>query len=197
MRLEQSMFVLAAWLILAGAAGVGAEAPKVLQGSPTAEAALVKPLGLMPQSKRGLIVPEDERNPYANRVVVKEKPVESGSEAAKIVKQLEKLHIRGIVRDGNGNVKTVLLGDLPLTEGRDLPQLLPSQMDKVFVSKMSNKEVEITWRTDAGKVTTDPRRWMLKVDERPKVEVILPGQPDVKDEAKLRALLVGKPESDD
>ena len=36
MRLEQSMFVLAAWLILAGAAGVGAEAPKVLPGSPTA-----------------------------------------------------------------------------------------------------------------------------------------------------------------
>lgn len=151
-------------------------------------------IGILPDFKRGEKLPLDERNPYANRVMEKEKPAESGSEAAKIIKLLEKLQVRGVTRDAKGNVRTVLLGDLALTEGRELPQLLVSQVDQIYVSKVTNKEVELTWRTDAGKPTAEGRHVSLPLDERPKVEIVLPGQPDVKDEAKLRAMLVGKPE---
>jgi hypothetical protein len=171
-------------------------APVVSPASPAAEVplSLVSSIGILPGFKRGEILPEDERNPYANREVKKEKPAESGSEAAKIIKVLEKLQFRGIVRDATGKVKTMLLGDIAFTENRDLPQLLPSQVDQIYISKLTNREVEITWRTDAGKRVADGRRLVLKLDDRPKVEVVLPGQPDVKNDAKQRALLVAKPD---
>lgn len=139
-------------------------------------------------------MPDDEPNPYLTREVQKEKPADSGSEAAKIIKVIEKLQLRGIVRDGAGKVKTMLLGDIPFTENHNLPQLLPAQVDQIYVSKLTNREVEVTWRTDAGKMIPDGRRLVLKLDDRPKVEVVLPGQPDVKEDAKQRALLVAKPE---
>lgn len=155
--------------------------------------AQITAIGILPGFKRGESVPEDERNPYANRVLKKEKPAENGSEAAKIIQVLESLRMRGQVRDESGKVKTVLLGDLALAEGRILPQLLPAQVDEIYVSKVTNEEVEIAWRTDSGKVVPDGRRVALKLDGRPKVEVILPGQPDVGEKEKLRALLVAKP----
>lgn len=172
-------------------AGVAAGKARTAEAAPAAPLPSI-PDGILPEFKRGVKLPLEERNPYANRVVEKEKPAESGSEAAKILKILEKLQVRGIVRDLDGKVRTVLLGDLALTEGRNVPQLLVSQVDQIFVSKVTNKEIEITWRTDAGKVTTDGRHVVLKLDDRPKVEIVLPGQVDVKDEAKLRAMLVGK-----
>lgn len=151
-------------------------------------------IGILPGFKQGERVPVDERNPYADRLQQKEKVAESGSEASKIIQVLESLQVRGVVRDGTKKVTAVLLGDLPLVEGRDLPQLLPSQLDRLYVSKLTETEVEITWRTESGRPVQDGRRLPLILDDRPKVEVVLPGQPDVEEKAKQRALLVAKPE---
>jgi len=157
----------------------------------------VTSIGILPGFKQGADVSPTERNPYADRVEDHNAVADRESEAARIIQVLESLRVRGVVRDPSGNVRSVLLGDIALKQGRELPQLLPSQVDQLVVSKVSNKEVEITWKTEAGKPVPDGRRLAFELDDRPRVEVILPGQPEVSEEAKQRALLIAGRSAED
>lgn len=152
-----------------------ASAQEAVEAS-SSEAKDISPIGILPGYKRGTHVDIQERNPFAQRVEKKEVLVDAEGEAAQIIRILEGLRLLGVSRDPAGNVKTVLYGDLRLTEGNEVPQLLPDQNDRLVVSKISNKEVEISWVTEAGNRVEDGRKLLIGIDMTPTIEFILPGQ---------------------
>ncbi|MEM7600404.1 MAG: hypothetical protein AAF357_03190 [Verrucomicrobiota bacterium] len=147
-------------------------------------------IGIFPGFKKEETVVVGERNPYADRVVASIEVADEESEAARIIRVLESLEIRGVTRNGQGHVRSVLLGDIVLVQGRSLPQLLPDQTDELFVSQVTDTNVEITWRSESGKRVIDGRRHDFEIDGESRVEVILPGQQGTGDEEKLRADIV-------
>ncbi len=133
-------------------------------------------IGILPSSRRGIRVDVSERNPYAKRVLEEAKPEDSKSEAAQIIQILEGLRIRGLSRDEHGNVKTVLYGDLRLTEGAKVPQLLPGQNDELVVARVSNEDVELAWTVEAGNRVSDGRKILIPIELEPRIQIVLPGQ---------------------
>tara|TARA_R110002096_G_scaffold114770_4_gene248794 strand:+ start:6566 stop:7159 length:594 start_codon:yes stop_codon:yes gene_type:complete len=144
----------------------------------------VQEIGILPSSKRGTRVDVAERNPYAARTVEKLGPEDATSEASQIIQILEGLRVRGLSRDRNGNVRTVLYGDLRLTEGAMVPQLLPDQNDELIVSSLTNEEVELAWLSEGGNREADGRKILIAIELEPKVQIVLPGQVDVNGEPK-------------
>lgn len=143
-----------------------------------------KEIGILPSSKRGSRIDVAERNPYAARTVEKTKGEDATSEASQIIKILEGLRIRGLSRDRSGNVRTVLYGDLRLTQGAMLPQLLPNQNDELIVSSVTNEEIELAWLNEAGNRVTDGRKLLIAIELEPKVQIVLPGQVEATGERK-------------
>ena len=162
----------------------------------TDKSALVNEHGILPTFKAGLRVAPSERNPYAKRIVEEEEQVDAESEAAQILKLLSTLRIHGFSRDEKGNVKTVLCGDLRFTEGAAVPQLLPEQNDRLIVSRVTNHEVELSWRTENGRKSGDGRKLIIPFNLEPKIQINLPGRAD--NESPVRAWIVkdGAPSKD-
>ncbi len=136
----------------------------------------VSKIGILPGSKKGVLVQPGERNPYAVAAAPKEEVVATGVEGARLAAILEALPVSGLTRDQDGRVRAVLLGDLRLESGAPVPQLLEGQTDELIVQSLSAEEVVIAWRLEAGRVVTQPRVLRRKIDLSPKVEIYLPGQ---------------------
>ncbi len=136
---------------------------------------LVTPVGILPGYKTGLSVEKEERNPFG--VIVERAPVvEKQGEAAKLTQILEKLPFAGLSRGEDGDVRSVLLGDIRFVRGQRLPPVMESQTDELVVESVSGEEVVVAWTKEAGREVSDKRQLTLRFDSRPRVQVMLPGQ---------------------
>ncbi len=151
--------------------GASQEAP-----AEAGERKLTSEIGILPTSRKGVKVDPVERNPYAARVAEQKVATDLKSEASQIMQILEGLKVRGFSRDFNGNVRTVLYGDLRFSEGSSVPQLLPNQNDKLYVSRVTNEEVELAWLSEAGNKVEDGRKILIAINMEPLVQIVLPGQ---------------------
>lgn len=133
-------------------------------------------VGILPVYKQGKVVAHDERNPFGTVVSEVEEVEATGVEAAKISAILESLPLSGVSRDLSGQVRTVLLGDVRLEAGALVPQLIEGQTDELVVESMTETEIVIGWRLEAGRKVGQPRVLRRKIDLEPKVMVMLPGQ---------------------
>lgn len=141
-------------------------------------------LGILPSQKQGVEVDREERNPFANRVVKKVTIEDTETEAAHIRRVLSNLEVVGVSKGPRGT--RVLLGDLLLMEGKELPPVVTGQSDRVVVSAVSETEVELTWIVESGKAVEDGRQLIVPFNLEPKVEVVLPGQFNILEEAKKK-----------
>lgn len=141
-------------------------------------------LGILPSQKKGVEVDREERNPFANRVVKKVAVEDTETEAAHIRRVLSNLEVVGVSKGPRGT--RVLLGDLLLMEGKELPPVVTGQSDRVVVSAVSETEVELTWIVESGKKVDDGRQLIVPFNLEPKVEVVLPGQFNILEEAKKK-----------
>ncbi len=131
-------------------------------------------VGMLPHQKRGNEVDANERNPFAHRVEIAQATTEedTNSEEAKIRAVLNGLIPTGITNGRNGLKAQV--GGLILEMGRPVPQLIPNQTDRLRVTKVSAKSVEITWIDEEG--AEEPRKHVIDLNSlKPTVETILPG----------------------
>lgn len=160
-------------LIVAAVAAVAAFGPPAWSGEPGQTAADV---GILPTYKKGVLVEQEERNPYAVLVAPKQQVVATGVEGAKLTAILEALPVSGVAKGAEGKVSAVLLGDLRLEEGQVVPHLLEGQTDELVVQTISPDEVVIAWRLEAGRSVSQPRVLRKKIDLSPKVQTYLPGQ---------------------
>ncbi len=135
----------------------------------------VSSVGILPGFKKGLLVQPGERNPYGVFAAPKQE-VATGVEGARLAAILESLPVSGLTRGQDGKVRALLLGDVRLERGAVVPQLLEGQTDELVVQSLTDEEVVIAWRMEAGRVVTQPRVLRRKIDLTPKVQIYLPGQ---------------------
>jgi hypothetical protein len=147
-----------------------------LAGEPPVAPAATTPIGILPAFKRGQVVDIGERNPFGTVVEEVPETVATGAEAAKLSAILESLPVSGVSKDAQGRVRAVLLGDLRLEAGALVPQMVEGQTDELIVELLSETEIVIAWRSEAGRKVAQPRLLRRKIDLDPRVQVLLPGQ---------------------
>jgi len=133
-------------------------------------------IDLVPSQRRGARVLGDERNPFADRVPDL-KPLE-GEESGKTEDDririiFSELTVSGVSR-GPGGLR-VLMGDLILEKGYEVPPLLENQASRIMVTGVSENEVELSWLDpESGEVT--PKKLLVAYDLTPSVSFVLQGQ---------------------
>ena len=131
-------------------------------------------VGMLPSEKKATTLLAGERNPFAIRVANVESKVSSDleTESARVERVLKSLTISGIAPGPQG--MKALLGDIILEEGRMVDPVIENQTDKVQVTKITNKKVELTWLSDDE--AESPRVLELPVDLKVTVRRRLAGE---------------------
>ncbi len=130
-------------------------------------------VGLLPHQKRGKPLDSKERNPFAEQVQIEStgEVTDTNSEESKIRAVLMGMEVSGVGRGSNGRMKA-LLGGLFLEEGRELSQIIPNQTDILKVTKVNEKQIEISWVDVEG--TEQPRKHVIELDMDPDIRTQLP-----------------------
>lgn len=133
-------------------------------------------IGILPSQKIPATVDAGDRNPFATRTPGPVGPdIDTESEESRIRQIFAGLRVTGRVPASKG-VPRVLVGDLILKEGGELPQLIENQTDRLRVTRITDKEVEITWIDE--EVAEQPRKLLIPINLNPNVTVLLPGRPN-------------------
>ncbi len=129
-------------------------------------------VGILPHQKKTLSVPPDERNPFSVPVSDNNSPiVDSSTEEAQLRSIMRRMRLVGVT-PGNQGLK-VLMGGMILEQGHFLPDLLPGQTNRLLVSKISRKEIEITVVDEDGAEQQEKIRKEFDIDKD--VNGIYPG----------------------
>lgn len=133
-------------------------------------------IGILPSQKVPAPVHESDRNPFGTRIAPSENQFgnfDSESEESRIRQIFSGLVVSGRVVGSNGRPR-VLLGDLILAEGEEVPQVIENQTDVLRVTRIGDKEIELTWVDE--QVVDQPRKLPIKINLEPSVSFILPGR---------------------
>lgn len=129
---------------------------------------------ILPNQKTSEQVKEGERNPFtkANQGV-QNMDANGTTEENEIRDRLARLRVVGVSPGQRG--LRVMLGDMVLEPGEDVPQVLPEQTLSLRVGAISSRAIELVWVEK--KPTGLPARTLtIPVDLRPYVRSILKGQ---------------------
>ena len=133
-------------------------------------------IGTLPSQKIPASVSDGDRNPFATRIAIEEtgNSYEAESEESKIRQIFASLTVDGFVPATGGKAR-VLVGDLILEEGVEIPSVIENQTDVLRVTRIDSKEVEVTWVDEEQ--AEQPRKLIIPVKLEPEVSFILPGRP--------------------
>lgn len=156
-------------------------APGIPAPNPAATFVPGRMIGMRPTEKRPLILKENERNPYAKRSVEQVEAAEeqANSEELRIREKLGNLKVTGRSRGPKG--LRVLMGDIILEEGRDLPQLLEDQSELIRVIELSEDTIVLGW-LDSNSGEPTGKTAQVAYDLSPSVGYALQGQDRAKGE---------------
>ncbi len=131
-------------------------------------------IGLMPDQKAGIDLPEDERNPFAKRgpAVTATDVQDNESEESRLRGMIGALKISGY-SDGPGE-RRALLGPFPIAVGRRLPPLIEKQTESLVTRSIEPGSIELVFEERDGKPET--RFLLLRFDLRPEVRFQLAPQ---------------------
>ena len=142
-------------------------------------------IGLLPDEKKPVVVSAEERNPFG-RIAPKTPEaveVEVESEESKIRALVSGLALSGYTeRDGR---KKILMGPYVVDPGKNLPQLIRNQTEKVRVVSVSDEKVELGFVEENGEV--QGRTIVLPYDFSPVVRFKLGGDAGAPDGAAAAA----------
>lgn len=135
-------------------------------------------VGVLPSSRAHVILEPSDRNPYAKQEVpkieVEEQLTDAQSEESRITAVLETLRVVGRTRSETG--WKVLLGDVILEAGGELPPLVDGQTRVLRVVDIFDTMIEIEWVTTEP--TETPKRTFIPVRLTPAVATALAGSTD-------------------
>jgi hypothetical protein len=137
----------------------------------------IEQLGILPNDKAPLLVTEEERNPFSARLEDKVDDMfalSSESQESQIRSVFAQLNVNGVSKAPRGGLR-VLLGDLILSEGRELAPVIVGQTERIVVVKITEKEVELAW-VDEHTNQLDGRKLSIPIQMAPTVEFELAGQ---------------------
>lgn len=143
---------------------------RIFVGGMTLLPLLAAEIGLLPQEKTAIMIDVSERNPFSLRTVLApEKEAETGGEEKAIRDAIGNLAVGGIV-GAPPNVR-VLLGSMALGEGRDLPDVINRQSERLRVVSITEKQIEIAFLEKNGKASE--RRITVALSVKPAVRYML------------------------
>lgn len=150
-------------------------APAIPAPNPAATFVPGRMIGMRPSEKRPLMLKENERNPYAKRSVEEVEAAEeqANSEELRIREKLGTLKVTGSSQGRNG--LRVLMGDIILEEGRDLPQLLEDQSELIRVMELTEDIIVLGW-LDSNTGQPTGKTAQVAYDLSPSVGYALQGQ---------------------
>lgn len=129
---------------------------------------------ILPNQKTSEQVKEGERNPFTKINQGVQNPDSSGTtEENEIRDRLAKLRVVGVSPGVRG--LRVMLGDMVLEPGEDVPQVLPEQTLSLRVGTISPRAIELVW-VEKKPSGLPARTLTIPVDLRPYVRSILKGQ---------------------
>jgi len=132
-------------------------------------------IGILPSQKIPASIDPGDRNPFAARINRDDNATgdfEAESEESKIRQVFANLQVTGHVPSGGGSPR-VLIGDIILKEGAPVPQVIVNQTDELRVTRITSKEVEITWMNQIE--VDQPSKMLIPINLEPTVPFILPG----------------------
>ncbi|MEX1117581.1 MAG: hypothetical protein WEB60_02190 [Terrimicrobiaceae bacterium] len=135
----------------------------------------------LPSARQSVILEPGERNPFGIRQITTTTDfgiVQGETEESRLRTTITRLSVSGASVSPDGK-PSVILGPMAVSEGAELPQLLPSQFERIVVNKIADNEVIFGFLERDG--TSDRRAFSVQYDLAPKVRFALPT--DVMDSA--------------
>jgi hypothetical protein len=171
--------------LVAAAVGGSAQAQQsFLPDAPAAKQDGVKYTLLKPSDKTSELVKVGERNPFAKTDEGNSPNQKSLNEENLIRERLEKLRVVGVSPGNNG--LRVMLGDIVLECGQQVPPLLPDQTVALKVGSITGQAIELLW-LEARPEGLPARKLTIPVDLRPYVRYQLKGVPTEKNQWEKKA----------
>lgn len=135
-------------------------------------------IDMRPDEKRPLMLKLTERNPYARRAPEQEDISDEGENAEEIQirERLNSLRVTGSSRGPQG--LRILLGDIILEKGRNLPELLEDQSESLQVVEVNEESLVLSW-LDAETGQPTGKTMQIPYDLTPSISYALKGQADV------------------
>ena len=168
-------------LLAAAAAAVHAQNDFVPTAIPTTgqQADQVKYTLLKPDDKTFENVKEGEHNPFGKSDKEIQAADEKGTNEENQIRDiLTKLPPVGRSPGVQGDLR-VMLGDLLLVEGKNVPNVLPQQTVTLRVGRITSEAIELIW-VEKKPSGLPARTLNIPIDLRPSVRVKLPGKPTEK-----------------
>ena len=149
-------------------------APATLRAAESVDEA-VAALGILPKDREGKHIQASEVNPFKTKV--KETPKfsvqeDTETQESKIRAIIKAMPVNGYRRSKDGQLMA-LASELILRVGQELPPLLQDQTEKLTVSKITPKYVELTFLEN--KDSTQPRTILNEIKNGVRVRQKLPG----------------------
>lgn len=177
MKIYQISLIIA----LAGAASLHAQEEQLDEnGNPIAAPSVAnytpsRMIEMRPTDKTPLISKANERNPYARRSAADEAEAngEENQEEIQIRQRLSSLSVKG--RSVGPNGPRILLGDIILEKGKELPDLLQQQVERLKVIDISENSIVLGWLDVETREPTG-KTMQVTYDLTPRITYALHGQ---------------------
>ncbi|MEC5126767.1 hypothetical protein VSU19_08405 [Verrucomicrobiales bacterium BCK34] len=149
--------------------GMPVAAPSVANYTPS------RMIEMRPADKSPLITKANERNPYARRSAADEARAngEENQEEIQIRQKLSTLSVKG--RSIGPNGPRILLGDIILEKGKELPPLLQQQVESLKVIDISDNSIILGWLDVESRELTG-KTMQVTYDLTPRITYALHGQ---------------------
>jgi hypothetical protein len=142
--------------------------------APVPPPSLDAPSNLMPSRRQPVIVAPDESNPFSQKVAPSAQMVfqEVETEETRIRNIINDMPFAGLAEGEES--RRALIGSLALSEGDEVPPILPVQAERLVVLRVTDEEIELGFLERNGKVgaRTFTRRFSLA----PQVRYLLPSE---------------------
>lgn len=151
-------------------------AANFLPDKPGAESrtVLIKYALLKPEDKTSEVVKPSERNPFGKSEEELRTVNGKGTNEENLIREhLQQLRVVGVSPGAKG--LRVMLGDMILEPGQEVPPVLPDQTLALRVGNITPQMIELVWVEKKGS-SLPPRMLTIPVDLRPSVRYVLHGQ---------------------
>ena len=136
------------------------------------EPAILEYALILPSEKTPETVPVDARNPFQAAEDTAQKEV-ANTEQNTVRDMLLALPVVGVSPDANGI--RVLLVDIRLEEGMEVPPMVPNQTVRLRVNSITTEGIELLW-VDRKQTGLPPVPLHIPIDIGPRVSHMLPGR---------------------
>ncbi|MBE7495845.1 MAG: hypothetical protein HS117_12945 [Verrucomicrobiaceae bacterium] len=128
---------------------------------------------VLPDEKTPETVKPEEHNPFESETEAASRNSPGDTEENRVRDILMKLPVNGMSRKPDGRLR-VLLGDIDLTVGDYVPQVLPDQLVALKVKSITSEYIELAWQ-EKQMVGLPPKIMLIPIDMAPSVTYRMKG----------------------